>query len=287
MIWCPLKTKKSFMMKISEKGMFIIIVVTRSKSLRNLNKLPKTWWGTQITQLLRRIRLTKKLLRQLQSLHNLTVMIILHHSSPGSHSLSQQGKTCSNSCNHKKKKMDKKREAAPRETFNSSSLLMYQHNNNLMMLFLGPREWILTAIKCLNRLYHEINKTQCLLLTLVRMVAVLHETNLKMKSRRRPSSRPCSVMKVTVRLDKVTLVSPVYGTIVSLLSVRSCLPRCARERNAGNLQTISCASTTIATSSRLNLLALEACPAQAVYVDTSKVSQSAISTSVHSHLKTV
>ena len=163
---------------------------------------------------------------------------------------------------------------------------MYQHNNNLMMLFLGPREWILTAIKCLNRLCHEINKTQCLLLTLVRMAA-LHETNLKMKSRRRPSSRPCSVMKVTVRWVRAILVSPVSGTIVSLLSERSCLPRCAKERNAGNLQTISYASTTTATSLKLSSLALEACPAQAVYVDTSKVSQSAISTSVHSHLKTV
>ena len=155
------------------------------------------------------------------------------------------------------------------------------------MLYLGPREWTLTAIKCLNRLYLEINKTQCLLSTLVRMVAVLHETNLKMKSRRRPSSRPFSVMKVTVRLVKVTLVSPVSGTIVYLLLERSCLQRCARERNAGNLQTISYASTTTATSLRLSLLALEACPAQAVFVDTSKVSQSAISTSVHSHLKMV
>ena len=210
-------------------------------------------------------------------------MITLHHSSPGSHSPSQPGKTCSNSWNHNKKK-DRKKEAAPQETFNSYSHRIFQDK---MMPFLGPKEWIHTITISHKQLYHEINKALCLLSILVRMVAALHETNLKMKSKRRPSFQPCSAMRAIVRWVKVILVSPASGTIVSLLMARRCLQRCARERNAGLLQTISFASTIIATSLKLSLLALEACRAQAASVDTSKVSQSAISTSVHSHLKMV
>ena len=119
------------------------------------------------------------------------------------------------------------------------------------------------------------------------MAAALHETNLKMKSRKRPSFQPCSAMRAIVRWVKVILVSPASGTIVCLLMARRCLQRCAKEKNAGLLQTISFASTIIATSLKLSLLALEACRAQAASVDMSKVSQSAISTSVHSHLKMV
>ena len=142
-------------------------------------------------------------------------------------------------------------------------------------------------IKSHKRLKHEINKAQCLLSTLVRTVAAFHETNLNMKSRRRPSFRRCSAMRVTVRWVKVILVSPASGTIVSLLLARRCQQRCVKEKNAGRLQTISYASTTIATSLRLSLLALEAFRAQVGSVDTSKVSQSATSTSVHSHLRMV
>ena len=108
-----------------------------------------------------------------------------------------------------------------------------------------------------------------------------------MKSRKRPSFQLCFVMKAIVHWVKVILVSPVFGTIVCLLTERKCLPRCARAKNAGLLQTIFYVSMTIVTSLRRSLLASEVCLAQAVSVDTNKVSLSAILTSVHSRLKTV
>ena len=164
---------------------------------------------------------------------------------------------------------------------------MFQLNKHQMMPYQGPKEWIHTVIISLNRPFPEINKIQCLLSTQVKMVEELDETNLRMKSRKRASFRHYSVMKVTVRWVKVILASPASGTTACLLMARRCPPRCARERNAGKLLTISCASTTIATWSRLSLSDSEECPALAASVDTSKVSQSAISTSVHSHLKMV
>ena len=94
-------------------------------------------------------------------------------------------------------------------------------------------------------------------------------------------------MRATVHWVKVILVSPVFGTIVYRLMEKRCLPRCAREKNAGLLLTIFYVSTIIATSLRPSLLASEVFLAQAVSVDTNKVSLSAISTSVHSRLKTV
>ena len=94
-------------------------------------------------------------------------------------------------------------------------------------------------------------------------------------------------MRATVHWVKVILVSPVFGTIVYRLMEKRCLPRCAREKNAGLLLTIFYVSTIIATSLRRSLLASGVCLAQAVSVDTNKVSLSAISTSVHSRLKTV